>query len=40
MTGPDSHDIYMKREVRISNLSKNAASVTSSVKYPSDGWGK
>jgi len=35
---PDPDEIYSKRKERISQLPKDAAP--SSVKYPSDGWGK
>ena len=37
---PDPDEIYTKRKARVSNLPNGAAPVTSSVKYPSDGWGK
>lgn len=37
---PDPDEIYTKRKERVSNLPNGAAPVTSSVKYPSDGWGK
>ena len=37
---PDPDEIYMKRKARVLNLPNSAAPVTSSVKYPSDGWGK
>ena len=36
---PDPDEIYTKRKARVSNLPKDAAP-SSSVKYPSDGWGK
>ena len=37
---PDPDEIYTKRKARVSSLPIGAAPVTSSVKYPSDGWGK
>jgi len=37
---PNSHQIYTKRKARVSNIPNSASHVTSSVKYPSDGWGK
>ncbi|CAH3177911.1 unnamed protein product [Porites evermanni] len=37
---PDPDEIYTKRKARVSNLPNGAAPVTSSVKYPSDGWGQ
>ena len=36
---PDPDEIYTKRKKRISSLPNNAPA-TSSVKYPSEGWGK
>ena len=37
---PDPDEIYTKRKARVSNVPNSAAPVTSSVKYPNDGWGK
>ena len=39
MIDPDPNEIYTKRKARVSNISKDTAP-SSSVKYPSDGWGK
>ena len=39
MIDPDPDEIYTKRKARVSNISKDTAP-SSSVKYPSDGWGK
>ena len=36
---PDPDIIYSKRKTRLSNLLSDATQSTS-VKYPSDGWGK
>lgn len=42
LVDPDADKIYTKREARFSSLLPNdyVSPVTSSVKYPSDGWGK
>ena len=39
MIDPDPNEIYTKRKARVSNISKDTGP-SSSVKYPSDGWGK
>ena len=39
MIDPDPDEIYTKRKARVSNISKDTVP-SSSVKYPSDGWGK
>ena len=42
LVDPDPHEIYTKRKARFSSAvtSDRVSPVTSSVKYPSDGWGK
>ncbi|PFX19213.1 hypothetical protein AWC38_SpisGene16382 [Stylophora pistillata] len=42
LVDPDGDKIYTKRKARFSSLLPNdyVSPVTSSVKYPSDGWGK
>ena len=40
VVNPDPDEIYTKRKARVSNLPNGAVPVTSSVKYPSNGWGK
>ena len=42
LVDPDPDEIYTKRKARFSSAVPNdhVSPVTSSVKYPSDGWGK
>ena len=42
LVDPDPDEIYTKRKARFSSAVPNdhVSPVTSSVKYPGDGWGK